>query len=210
MYVPSPITPHPFPREPKFQSAVKWMLFICVLAIIASYCSGCSKYTPQKAAEQIYKANTYYPDTTAKITRSLYPCTTTQVDTFINWIDTVLNVDCPDSLLKETVYVPQNNTPQGIKTITKTVRIPVQVQLPARTIIKKIEDSAKITVMAGEVTKRDRTISDQQQQIDKQGKKIKGQQTAIIWLALIALVLLFYITRHYWFKVLRKMVNPLA
>lgn len=71
-------------------------IFIAVAAIMAMLLlSSC--YTPQKAARQIEKAFTHYPETAAKKTRAAFPCITTSVDSsaYLRWKATI------DSILED-------------------------------------------------------------------------------------------------------------
>jgi hypothetical protein len=134
------------------------------LLIIAILFAGCTpKYTPEKALEQVNKANDKYPSPVAGWLRMKYPCITKAADTVITSKDSVVYVDCPDL---PTIIREPGNTDTVIQTQTKIVRVPVTLPVRTQTITLKIEDSAKIKVMAEEIGQNKIALSKLQQKYD--------------------------------------------
>lgn len=108
------------------------------------FLSGC--YTAEKAARQVNKANYKHPEVVAKIARDFYPCTDLlKDDTTIFLRDTLIYIECPDNITPdskfETVRFDTLN-----KTITKIVRVPVNMPIITQVVTKWYEDSAKLKI----------------------------------------------------------------
>jgi len=200
MYTPFPNFPNDLNHNPKFERAVKWMLLVCVVAIVLSYCSSC--YTPAKAKRQAIRAMTQHPEEVLPTLRQLAPCITVNVDTFYTTVDTVINVDCPDT------SAAQYFTVHDTITRSNTIRVPYRVTLPARTVVKYIKDSAEVIECNLReqrlTTERDQSISREQ----ATAAKLSKVQRTRNWLWLVVLICAAIITRKAWLPVVGRMVNP--
>ena len=118
---------------------LKYLLILLLLP-------GC--YTAKKATEQIKKADNKFPEVVAKLARDKYPCTDLlKNDTAVIWRDSVVFIDCPEIAPNEFERVViKTDTVNNV--ITKTVRVPVRVQLPTQVVTKWYEDSAKLKMAA--------------------------------------------------------------
>jgi len=116
------------------------MRYIILLLLL----TGC--YTAKKAEQQVNKANDHYPGVVAKLARDKYPCTNLlRPDTTILYRDTLVYIDCPDSI-PATFEVVRRDTINNV--VTKTVRVPVNLPIRERIITKWYEDSAKLKLAA--------------------------------------------------------------
>lgn len=154
-----------------------------------------SCYTPKKADKQINKALQHYPDKVATIARNAFPCVPLKSDTVISYIDTIIQVT-------DTIIERKNDT------IFAKVQIksPVTIQQKIVTIIKKVEDSAKIYLLKkqignlqidtaflhNEVIFRDQRIANLNDKI-KDLKKDKLKLIITISILLLIIILYFYI-----------------
>ena len=116
---------------------MKYILIILVF-------SGC--YTAEKAARQVNKANYKHPEVVAKLARDIYPCTDLlKDDTTIFLRDTLIYIECPDNITPDKTYeVVRYDTLN--KTITKIVRVPVNLPIITQVVTKWYEDSAKLKI----------------------------------------------------------------
>lgn len=121
-----------------------WKILLTAITAIALL-NAC--YTDKKATKQITKAIEKKPLIAAKLTREAYPCITVASDTAIIYKDSLIEVDCPPNA---TEYFIVRDTLNRFDTIYKSVKVPIKVQLPSTVVTKYIEDSAKITLIAGE------------------------------------------------------------
>ncbi len=118
---------------------VMWVFFAAVML------SGC--YTADKATKQVNKADSKYPEVVAKLARDKYPCTEIlKGDTAIIFKDTTIFIDCPDTIKGNDYEVIKFDTIN--KVVTKTIRVPVRVQLPSQIVTRWYEDSAKLKIAA--------------------------------------------------------------
>ena len=107
---------------------------------------GC--YTPQRANKALNKAYNKQPREVAAFTRDKFPCIETSVDTIYQF-DTsydFIEVECPDQpvKVKDTIYLTKNGKTKIVQTTKeRTIALPQKTV----TIIKKIEDSAKVAVL---------------------------------------------------------------
>jgi len=120
---------------------ILWAIIVISLYFtLAAFLTGC--YTAKKAEQQVNKANDNFPAVVAKLARDKYPCTDLlRPDTAILYRDTLVYIDCPDSI-PATFEVVRRDTVNNI--VTKTVRVPVTLPIRERVITKWYEDSAKL------------------------------------------------------------------
>ena len=207
MYTPGPIHNNPLPnyREPKNF----WLYVIITLSFLIWIASMTGCYTPQKANRQALRAITTHPATVLPTFRSLYPCVTTRQDTFVTVTDTIINIDCPDTTAGRE-YTDSIYTRTDTLYRTRTVSIPVRVPVQTRTIVKTVEDSAKLKEAALReqrlFTEREQATKREQATADKLSKARRTRNW--LWVAVIACAV--YITRKAWLPVVGRMVNPLA
>lgn len=156
----------------------KLLSIICISAILFSC------YTDRKATEQITKAILKKPALTADLTRKAFPCITTSSDTTIVTTDTIINVDCPDTTkaTEATEYFTIHDT--TIKRITKTIKVPITIQLPSKIIVQKVKDSADILVLNDKLTIANNKISVLENKISIKNKWMLWEFVVILLLAL--------------------------
>lgn len=198
-------TPHPnFPSDmpPKFERAVKWMLLLCVVAIVVSYCSSCT--TARNAASKAGKIMDKYPEQVLPELRKKAPCITVNVDTFYTTVDTTITVDCPDTSAAQyfTVHdtIIRNNT----------IRVPYRVTLPVRTVVKYIKDSAEIMELNLRIQ---RLITEREQALEREqatAAKLDKARRTRNWLWLALLICAAIITRKLWWRLLVAKFRPSA
>lgn len=124
----------------KNRKYIWWALIVIGLYWTAAALTGC--YTAKKAEQQVNKANDHFPGVVAKLARDKYPCTDLlRPDTAILYRDTLVYIDCPDSI-PATFEVVRRDTINNL--VTKTVRVPVNLPIRERIITKWYEDSAKL------------------------------------------------------------------
>jgi len=157
-----------------------------ILAVIFFF--GCTpKYTPEKAIADVNKANDKQPQAVSELVRKIYPCITVKADTTFNIKDSLIYIDCPD--LPLIVHEPgTTDTVINYVTKTNTVRVPVHIQLPAQTITKYIEDSAKIKSLSIEMAKRDKLIEHQKTMLENMTAKRDGWRKWFWWLLLAFII----------------------
>ena len=203
MYTAFPNFPNNLNHNPKFERAVQWMLLVCTVAIVLSYCSSC--YTPAKAKRQALRAMTQHPEEVLPTLRQLAPCITVTVDTFYTTVDTTITVDCPDTSAAQYFTVHDTIT----RTERRTVKVPYPVTLPTRTVVRYIKDSAEVMECnlrnARLTTEREQAIQREQYTAAKLGKARSTRNW--LWMALLACVLIG--TRKAWLPVVGRMVNPI-
>ena len=202
MYTAFPNFPNNLNHNPKFERAVQWMLLVCTVAIVLSYCSSC--YTPAKAKRQALRAMTQHPEEVLPTLRQLAPCITVTVDTFYTTVDTTITVDCPDTSAAQYFTVHDTVT----RTERRTVRVPYTVTLPARTVVEYIKDSAEIMELNLRIarlnTEREQAIQREQATAAKLNKARKTRN----WLWMALLICVAWITRKAWLPVVGRMANP--
>ena len=107
---------------------------------------GC--YTPKRANKALNKAYNKQPREVAAFTRDKFPCIETSIDTIYQF-DTsydFIEIECPDQpvQVKDTIYLTKNGKTKIVQTSKdRTIALPQKTV----TIIKKIEDSAKVAVL---------------------------------------------------------------
>ena len=127
-----------------------------------------------------------YPEQVLPELRKKAPCITVKYDTTYNTIDTIINVDCPDSSSAQ--YFTIHDT--VVKKDFKTIKVPIKVQLPARTIYKYIEDSAKIKELD---IKLQRTILEKDEAIKREketNEKLNKVRKTRNWLWVVIVLLM--------------------
>jgi hypothetical protein len=159
---------------------------LCIVAILAAFylllilLSGC--YTAHKADKQINKALAHYPGKVAAIARTAFPCTTTQQDTTIAYIDTIIQADCPDNS-----YFTIHDTLLTKVVKTNTVKVPVKLPQKVITILQKVEDSAKIYLLSGQLSEMTMNRDNETTRANKANK----------WLLCVIILLLVSIVGNY-------------
>lgn len=204
MYTPSAQHPKPLPPTPKWQRAVVVALIMILLAILATYLPSC--YTPAKAKRQALRAMTQHPEEVLPTLRQLAPCITVNVDTFYTTVDTTITVDCPDTTAAQ--YFTVHDTLMRIKRVEKTAPISHRIQLPGRTVVKYIKDSAEIMDLnlrnARLTAEREQALGREQTTAAKLDKARRTRN----WLWLALLICVAWMTRKAWMPVVGRMVNP--
>jgi len=102
---------------------MKYFIFLVVLL-------GCN---PTKQAQKLIDK---HPEKVLPVFRSAFPCTTEKIDTIYNWHDTTIFVDCVPTI--DTFYK------QGILSRFKVKKM---ISIRTSTIVKEVEDSAKIRAL---------------------------------------------------------------
>ena len=144
---------------------------------------GC--YTPKHANKVLNKAYNKQPKQVAIFTRDKFPCIETASDTVYNY-DTAydfIEVECPDQIgqIKDTIYLTKNGKTKIVqKTKEKTIAIPQKTV----TIIKKIEDVAKLSVLTIE-------NKDCASKVEKLTHKVTRRNYWILSLLILLLVSIF-------------------
>lgn len=199
MYTPYIQYPRQISPNPKWGKAIIWGAITSILAIIVIFANSCT--TAKNAASKAAKIMDKYPEQVLPELRKKAPCVTIKYDTTYTTIDTVVNVDCPDSNSIE--YFTIHDT--IVKNKTNTVKVPVKIQLPSRTIYKYIEDSAKIK----ELTVKLRRITDEKEEAIKREKetndKLSKARKTRNWLWVILVLLVAWKCR----RQIVNLVNPL-
>jgi len=120
----------------KNYEAIRWVSFLVMV-----FLWGC--YTPEKATDKktqkaVKKAERLlnkYPDVMASKFREVFPCEVTKVDTFYDWQNSTVYVECPTQPVKtetDTLYVP-----------SEPIRVPCPTKIERITITKTVKDSAE-------------------------------------------------------------------
>lgn len=144
---------------------------------------GC--YTPQKANKALNKAYNKQPREVAAFTRDKFPCIESSIDTIYQF-DTsydFIEIECPDQPIqvKDTIYLTKNGKTKIVQTSKeKTIALPQKTV----TIIKKIEDSAKIAVLA--IDNKDCAHN-----VQKLSQKLTNRNYWILSLLILLLISLF-------------------
>ena len=146
---------------------------------------GC--YTPKKSEKSLNKAYNHFPSEVAKFTRNKFPCIVTNADTIYH-TDTsydFIEVNCPNQIdqVNDTVYLTKNVKSVLQKTKYKTLALPQKTQYV--TIVKRIEDSAKIFVMAND----NKICNDK---VQKLSDKVHRKNIWILSLLILLLISLFF------------------
>jgi hypothetical protein len=207
MYIPA--TRHEYSKQTHDKPPSNRLLLIVVAIFLflwaISHCScTTAKNAPRKAENLLQK----YPEKVVPVFRQAYPCITTAADTFITLTDTVINVDCPDTSAAQ--YFTVHDTLTHIKQVTKTISIPYRIQLPGRTVVKYIEDSAKIYEMGLRIKRIEAEREAAKAEAKATGEKLHKARKTRNWLWLLLFGATVWITRKLWLPVVGRMVNPLS
>ena len=184
MYTPPIQYQRPNMQNPKWKNVLIWYAVIAILAIVVTFANGCT--TAKNAANKAAKIMDKYPEQVLPELRKKAPCITVKYDTTYNTIDTIINVDCPDSSSAQ--YFTIHDT--VVKKDFKTIKVPIKVQLPARTIYKYIEDSAKIKELD---IKLQRTILEKDEAIKREketNEKLNKVRKTRNWLWVVIVLLM--------------------
>ena len=172
-----------------------WLIFACLISFcIIMGLAGC--YTAKKAEQQVNKADSKFPEVVAKLARDKYPCTDLlKPDTAILYKDTTVYIDCPDSI-QATYEVVRTDTVNN--TVVRTVRVPVNIQLPGRTITRWYEDSAKLKLAAVEYNRVVKANEGLQAKNEKLSGKLKHARTENwIWRLIASALIIWQLFKLY-------------
>lgn len=202
MFTPLISEPTPISPNPKWKNIFIWGLIVSILAVLITSANSCT--TPKNAAKKAEKIMDKFPEQVLPILRKKAPCITVKYDTTFTSIDTVINIDCPETdrykYFTDTIF----------REVNKTIRIPYKVTLPSKVITKYIEDSAKIKELTlkleREIIEKEEVIKKEKETADKLNKARKTRN----WLWLILILSAIIATRKTWMQVLGKMVNPIT
>ena len=122
-------------------------LIVTIIVAIIVLCTSC--YGPKQADKAINKAMAHYPEKVAALARKEWPCTTTKADTVVDYKDSVVYVDCPD-----TSKVVHDSLVEYVA-VKKIIKVPVHLPVETRYITTKIEDSAKIFLLNSKLIEAD-------------------------------------------------------
>lgn len=155
-----------------------------------------SCYTAKKAEQQVNKADSKFPEVVAKLARDKYPCTDLlKPDTAILYKDTTVYIDCPDSI-PTTYEVVRTDTVNN--TVVRTVRVPVNIQLPGRTITRWYEDSAKLKLAAVQYNRVVKANEGLQGKNEKLTGKLKHSRTENwIWRLIASALIIWQLFKLY-------------
>lgn len=146
---------------------------------------GC--YTQNKALKAVKKANYKHPEVVADFTRSAYPCIDIKLDTIVKY-DTsyeFVEIACPDV---------QNGVDTSNKTVVKYVTKIVKIPSKTIYITKKVEDSAKISILMAQISQM---RADNEKLMDKYTKRKTWLYSFLKALIVSILLNLFFIYRKY-------------
>lgn len=138
------------------------------LLIVLILFSSC--YTEKKASVSTDKAHDKYPVMVAKKTRDWFPCVKIKADTTIK-LDTVydlIEVQCPDTIK---YVVDSFETVTAVK-VPVYIKVPIAAPIQTITVVKTIEDSAKIFVLSDELKQCDNEKNKLESKVKKRGKVI--------------------------------------
>ena len=148
---------------------------LIALAAIALF----SCYNTKTAIKQTNHALVFFPAVVAKIARTAFPCISLKSDTVITNIDTVVIVDCPDFKEPDSVQIKVHDT---VKIGRTTIKVPVTLPIRTITILKVVEDSAKIKMLQSGIDARDLTIAKLQKDNGSLNEAIKRKNKWILYL----------------------------
>lgn len=184
MFIPYIQQPRQVSPNPNWRNVIIIGIIVSILAFIVTFANSCT--TPKNAAKKAAKIMDKYPEQVLPELRKKAPCITVKYDTTYNTIDTIINVDCPDSSSAQ--YFTIHDT--VVKKDFKTIKVPIKVQLPARTIYKYIEDSAKIKELD---IKLQRTILEKDEAIKREketNEKLNKVRKTRNWLWVVIVLLM--------------------
>lgn len=184
--------PKIFPYLSIQYSLMRTLIQLIIIGLLIMCFSRCS--TPEKL---ISKAMAKDPAAVAKATRDLFPCTDLlKADTAMVFRDSLIYIDCPDTTRNSPYEVTVYDT--ATRVVTKTIRIPVTVRLPAQVITRWYEDSAKIFLLHKDVQRLQADTAQLRASRDEWRGKAKHRATENwIWRA-IATVLIFIFAIRLW------------
>jgi len=162
---------------------ISWIFIVSILLF------GCST-----AKELLDKAEKKDPAIVAEYARQKYPCTDLlKPDTLVTIKDSLVFVDveCPDSITKETVI--KTDTLNNV--ITKTIRVPVNMPIQIRTITKWYEDSAKLKLAAISINNLQQDTANYRKQIVKLDGKVATRNKWLLWLLIVVICETLWILR---------------
>ena len=162
----------------------KYLMIIQTILLTISL-FGC--YTTNKSQKALNKAYKRYPYEVATFTREKFPCIVTEADTVYQY-DTsydFIEVLCPEQQdqANDTVYLTKNVKSVLQKTKYKTIALPEKTK--TITIVQKVEDSAKILIMATD----NKNCADK---VQKLSDKISLKNKWIISFLILLLISLFF------------------
>ena len=139
------------------------MKYIIILVLLASC------YNSKQAVKQTNKALLNYPAVVAKIARDAFPCITIKADTIITTVDTTIMVDCPpiNDYINNIVH---DTLVKYVAGASRYIQVPVTLPIRTVTVIKIIEDSAKIKILQSAVDIQNSTIIDNDKKINQKNK----------------------------------------
>lgn len=153
------------------------MKYFLILVILL----GCN---PTKQAQKLIDK---HPQKVLPVFRSAFPCTTEKIDTIYNWHDTTIFVDCVPEI--DTFYK------QSILSRFKTKKV---ISIRTSTIIKEVEDSAKIRALQLEL--RDATTLKNQYFDNWEASKSRSNALLTLVLSLLILLLLSVFLNYIQYK----------
>ena len=166
------------------KSIMGWVIIIIIIAILFS-CNA-----EKKAIRQTNHALVNYPAVVAKIARTAFPCIVTKSDTLITYTDTTIIVNCPTgndfeggdiSMAGDVVKHDTINKHDTIS-IKRTVKVPFILPVKTITVLKVVEDSAKIEVMQSIINAQDDAIIKLQRDNSQFSETIKRKNKWILYL----------------------------
>lgn len=161
------------------------LIFFLLVLFVAAF-GSC--YTQKKAQQQTQKALAVYPSIVADIARTAFPCVTTKADTIITTQDSLIYIDCPDigngsaeDFIKDTIVLTK------IVNSTKTIKVPVLLPVKTVTVIKKVEDSAKIFLLNKQLEAEKKVSANNQAKADMLQRKSE-RKSKWLWGLLLLLI----------------------
>lgn len=177
---------------------MKPKLFAGILAIIILLLAIFSCNTSKLDSKRLAKIEQRHPEKIAAICVKDYPCTTTKSDTIYDYKDSVIIVDCPDTAIVHDSLIEY----VGVK---KYIKVPFNVKLPERVIIKTVEDSAKIYLINSKLIEAEIKAERQSNTIEGL-RKIIAHKSKENWLwRILAIVLIGWSA----FKLYNRIKKPL-
>jgi len=164
---------------------MKYLLIILILA-------GCST-----AKELLDKAERKDPAIVAKYARDKYPCTDLlKPDTAIVWRDSTIYIECPDNSNPFEVVITKTDTVNNV--VTRTIKVPVKVQIPGKVVTRWYEDSAKLKIYATELNNCNTEVQTLKASNDSLSKKAarRGKENWI-WRAIATVLICWQVWKIY-------------
>ena len=165
----------------------KWILAAPFIIWAVYLLSGC--YTDKAASKAVTKAILLKPAIAATLTRAAFPCITVKADTTINNFDTTIMADCPPLPQAVTDYFTVHDTAFFNNIIIR--KVPVTVQLPAKTITIKVKDSADVYLANNRAIVAEAKSTELQHKLDKYRSLLYSLKRLLtfwqVWLVLVGL-----------------------